>query len=103
MRRTPANREKGRSDRMIKNLWVEEFDSSGLAPLPMPLQGMGANSVMEAARQAGRKDINPGFAGQGIGMLTRIRPAAEALRQMVAEAHALLSGDLTARIQLSPP
>jgi NAD(P)H-dependent flavin oxidoreductase YrpB (nitropropane dioxygenase family) len=85
---------------MIKNLWVQEFEASGLTPLPMPLQGMVAHNVMEAARQEGRKDINPGFAGQGLGMITSIRPAAEVLRQMVAEAHALLSGHLLCRIQL---
>jgi NAD(P)H-dependent flavin oxidoreductase YrpB (nitropropane dioxygenase family) len=90
----------GKPARMIKNLWVQEFEASGLEPLPMPLQGIVSNSVMEAARKAGRKDINPGFAGQGIGMITRIRPAAEILRQMVTEAHALLSGGLLSHIQL---
>jgi NAD(P)H-dependent flavin oxidoreductase YrpB (nitropropane dioxygenase family) len=90
----------GKPARMIKNLWVQEFEASGLPPLPMPLQGMVANSIMEAARQEGRQDINPGFAGQGLGMITSIRPAAEVLRQMVAEAHALLSGRLLSRMQL---
>jgi nitronate monooxygenase len=91
----------GKPARMIKNLWVQEFDASGLEALPMPLQGMVAHRVMDVAHKTGRKDINPGFAGQGIGMLTHIRPAAEVLRQIVAEAHALLSGDLQSRVQLA--
>jgi nitronate monooxygenase len=90
----------GKPARMIKNLWMQEFAASGLAPLPMPLQGIVANSVMEAARQDGRKDINPGFAGQGVGMIARLQPAAEVLRQMVAEAHVLLSGKLVSHIRL---
>ena len=65
----------------------------------MPLQGMVSTSVMEAASSTGRTDINPGFAGQGIGMIDRVRPAAEVLRQMIEEAHAILSGDLLSQIK----
>ncbi len=90
----------GKPARMIKNLWVQEFEASGLEPLPMPLQGMVSTSVMEAASSTGRTDINPGFAGQGIGMIDRVRPAAEVLRQMIEEAHAILSGDLLSQIKL---
>jgi hypothetical protein len=56
---------------------------------------------MEAARREGRTDINPGFAGQGIGMITSIRPAAEVLRQMITDAHTLLSGALMSHVRLS--
>lgn len=90
----------GKPARMIKNLWIEEFENSGLTSLPMPAQGLVSNPVMAAASEAGRKDINPGFAGQGIGLVKQIRPAAEVLRQMVEEAHALLSGGGMAQIQL---
>ncbi len=90
----------GKPARMIKNRWVEEFEASGLQPLPMPLQGILTSSLMKAAERAGRADINPGFAGQGIGMITRIRPAAAVVQQLVTEAHALLSGGLLANVQL---
>lgn len=90
----------GKPARMIKNLWVQEFDASGLQPLPMPMQGMVSSPIMEAARQAGRKDINPGFAGQGIGMIDRVRPAGEVLRRMIEEAHTILSGGLLSHVHV---
>ena len=38
-----------------------------------------------------RKDIMPGFAGQGIGMIDQIRPAADVLCALVAGADEMLS------------
>jgi NAD(P)H-dependent flavin oxidoreductase YrpB (nitropropane dioxygenase family) len=38
----------------------------------------------------GRGDIAPGFAGQGIGMIQSIRPAAEVLHDLVAGAEKAL-------------
>jgi len=90
----------GKPARMIKNAWVEEFEASGLKPLQMPLQGLLAYPVMDAAEREGRKDINPGFAGQGIGLVDRIRPAAEVVAQMVREARAILTGGLAERVQV---
>jgi nitronate monooxygenase len=52
----------------------------------MPYQGMVAMPVMECARQGGRKEINPGFAGQGIGLVKKIRPAREIVEEMVQQA-----------------
>ncbi|MGH7932915.1 MAG: NAD(P)H-dependent flavin oxidoreductase [Candidatus Binataceae bacterium] len=76
----------GKPARLIKNRWSEEFDASGLKPLPMPYQGFIAMPVLESGRQAERKEITPGFAGQAIGMIKKIRPAREIVEQMVAEA-----------------
>ncbi|PON10257.1 nitronate monooxygenase, partial [Candidatus Entotheonella serta] len=51
----------GKPARMIKNLWIEEFENSGLTSLPMPAQG---NSRVRVARTrpagAGRRDRPPG-------------------------------------------
>ena len=41
----------------------------------MPYQSMVAGPVMSAASRAERKDIVPGFAGQGMGLIKAIRPA----------------------------
>jgi NAD(P)H-dependent flavin oxidoreductase YrpB (nitropropane dioxygenase family) len=49
----------------------------------MPFQGMIAGPVMAAANRDKRGDINPGFAGQGIGMIRSIRPAAEIFKELV--------------------
>jgi NAD(P)H-dependent flavin oxidoreductase YrpB (nitropropane dioxygenase family) len=84
----------GKPARLIKNRWSEEFEESGLKPLPMPFQGMVAMPVMEAARQVGRKDITPGFAGQSIGMIKKVRPAKEIVEEIVQQAVEILSEDM---------
>ena len=40
----------------------------------MPFQGTISGLVMAAANRDGRGDVNPGFAGQGIGMIKAVRP-----------------------------
>jgi uncharacterized UPF0146 family protein len=39
--------------------------------------------VMASGIQAERKDVIPGFAGQGIGLIDSIRPAAEVMKDLV--------------------
>ena len=46
---------------------------------------------MAAASAAHRADINPGFAGQGMGLIKSIRPAADILQDIVDSAEAALS------------
>ena len=38
---------------------------------------------MAAANRDGRGDINPGFAGQGIGMIKAVRPAKDIFDELV--------------------
>lgn len=90
----------GKPARLIKNLWAEEFEASGLEPLPMPLQAYLAHGPLAAAEKAGRGDIAPGAAGQGIGLVHEVRPAAEVFARLVAETRALLAGDLAARVRI---
>lgn len=73
----------GKPARIIRSRWTEAWEPQGREPLTMPLQGVVAGPVMAAANQAGRGDINPGFAGQGIGMIRAVRPAAEIMREIV--------------------
>ena len=51
----------------------------------MPYQGIVSGPVMAAANREGRGDINPGFAGQGIGMIKSVRPAKEILTSLCME------------------
>jgi NAD(P)H-dependent flavin oxidoreductase YrpB (nitropropane dioxygenase family) len=46
---------------------------------------------MVAANRDGRGDINPGFAGQGIGMIKAVRPAKEIFDELVYGAEQALS------------
>jgi NAD(P)H-dependent flavin oxidoreductase YrpB (nitropropane dioxygenase family) len=73
----------GKPARMVKNRWAKAYADSGLEPLPMPYQGMVSTPVTAAATAAGRADVWGGFAGQGLGMVRAVRPAAEVLREIV--------------------
>ncbi len=81
----------GKPARMVRNRWAEAYAEAGVEPLPMPYQGMVSGAVTAAGLQAGRADIWPGFAGQGLGMIHAVRPAAEVLAGIVAEAERTLA------------
>lgn len=80
----------GKPARLIKNKWTEAWTHNGLEPLPMPYQLLVSMPVLNAAAATGRKDIVPGFAGQGLGMIKAVRPAAEILRDLVQGAETAL-------------
>lgn len=80
----------GKPARIIRSLWTEYWHEQDKEPLPMPYQGVVAGPVLHAANLAGRGDINPGFAGQGIGMIKAIRPAADIFADLVTGAEAAL-------------
>ncbi len=80
----------GKPARYIKSKWTEAWVESDLEPLPMPFQGAVSGPVMAAAFAAQRGDVAPGFAGQGIGMIHGIRPAAQVLHEIVAGAEKAL-------------
>ena len=61
----------------------------------MPLQGIVAGPVMASAAANERADIFSGFAGQGVGLISDIPPAAVVFARLVAEAVALLDGITT--------
>jgi NAD(P)H-dependent flavin oxidoreductase YrpB (nitropropane dioxygenase family) len=81
----------GKPARIIRSKWTDLWSRSGRDPLPMPYQGMVAGPVMAAANRDHRGDINPGFAGQGIGMIRAVRPAAEIFRDLVTGAERALA------------
>src|SRR5207249_2316929 len=76
----------GKPVRQLTNKWSEEFEASGLQPLPMPFQSLIAFPILEGARQAGMKDIYPGIAGQSVALLNKIRPAQEIVEAMARPA-----------------
>ena len=83
----------GKPMRQLKNKWVEEFEASGLSPLPMPFQLIYSSPVMSGAGLAKRKDICATAAGQVVGMLDRLKPAAQVVAEMVTQAAAMLGED----------
>ncbi|MCB1693306.1 MAG: nitronate monooxygenase, partial [Pseudomonadales bacterium] len=80
----------GKPARIIRSKWTDAWEQAEIKPLPMPFQGIVSGPVMAAASAAGRADVNPGFAGQGVGMIRAIRPAKEIFDDIVEQAeHAL--------------
>ncbi len=80
----------GKPMRQLKNKWVEEFEASGLQALPMPFQMILSTPVMNAAGLAHMKDICATAAGQIVGALGHVRPAAEVVTDMVEQAAVIL-------------
>ncbi|MEM7079599.1 MAG: nitronate monooxygenase family protein [Pseudomonadota bacterium] len=73
----------GKPARIIRSKWTDHWAREEVDPLPMPYQGRVSGPVMAAANRSGRGDINPGFAGQGIGMIKAVRPAKEIFNELV--------------------
>ena len=88
----------GKPARMVKNRWAAAYVEAGLEPLPMPYQTMVSTQVTAAALAAGRADVWGGFAGQGLGMVRSVRPAASVMQDLVAGAEQVL-GRATGFIQ----
>jgi NAD(P)H-dependent flavin oxidoreductase YrpB (nitropropane dioxygenase family) len=82
----------GKTARDVKNVVIERWERSGLAPLPMPLQGILFRDFLAAAERAHRYDLINNPAGQGGGRLSAIRPAREILETIVREAIEVLEG-----------
>ncbi|MBK1657926.1 NAD(P)H-dependent flavin oxidoreductase [Paracraurococcus ruber] len=80
----------GKPARMVRNRWAAAYAEAGIEPLPMPYQGMVSSQVTVAALAAGRADVWGGFAGQGLGLVRAVRPAADVLADLVAGAEQVL-------------
>ena len=66
-----------------KQAIVDASEDGTVEPLPMPYQGAVSGPVLAAATRDKRGDVNPGFAGQGIGLIKSVRPAAEIFKELV--------------------
>ncbi|MCR9243246.1 MAG: nitronate monooxygenase [Rhodobiaceae bacterium] len=82
----------GKPARIIKNKWSQAWIDEKKEPLPMPFQSIIAGPVLASGMASKRKDIAPGFAGQGMGLIKKVRPAAEVMKDLVADAENALSG-----------
>ena len=82
----------GKPARMIKSKWTKLWEESDHEPLTMPFQGQISRPALVAANLAGRaQDVNPGFAGQGIGMIKAVRPAAEIMGDLIDSMESVLA------------
>lgn len=92
----------GKTMRNINNPLIEAWEASGLQALPMGLQGLLIQDLVYSIRKAGREDLLMNAAGQVSGMLNRVRPAADILHDMVAQAASIIGGGLQARVTAIP-
>ena len=81
----------GKTARQYQGPIVEAWTESGLEPLDMPLQGVLMSTFNQAAERAQRYDLVFNPAGQGAGMITEARPAADIMGDLVAETVSVLN------------
>ncbi len=81
----------GKPARVFRAKWQAAWEETELEPLPMPFQSMVSMPVLAAAAVAKRKDIAPGFAGQALGLIHAVRPAAAVLNDLVSGAERALA------------
>ena len=73
----------GKTARDYRNVVIEAWDSSGIEPLPMPLQRVLMEDFVHAAERAGRFELTNNPAGQIGGMLNERKPAAQIMNELV--------------------
>ncbi|MFN0148678.1 MAG: NAD(P)H-dependent flavin oxidoreductase [Dehalococcoidia bacterium] len=77
----------GKPIRQLRSRWSDVWKAPGAPdPLPMPLQPMLVNEVLEGIREARMEDWMTTPAGQSVVGIHSIRPAAEVVYSMVEEA-----------------
>lgn len=83
--------------RVLRNTYTEQYDASGAPTLPGYVQ-LGMNGdIIAAAYQRGDRDFYPLWAGQGVGLVRDLAPAADVLHALVREAEQALE-ELNARV-----
>lgn len=82
----------GKPCRQLRSDWTAAWDSGdGPAPLPMPLQGMVSEpalaraDTLAAGGHEGAQALATYLVGQGVGLMTRQRPARDVVLSMVEE------------------
>lgn len=88
----------GKTMRNITNPLIEAYEAANIQALPMGLQGMLVGDLVYSVREAGRNDLLMNAAGQASGLLNQIRPAADILHDMVAQAAEILDRGLKSRV-----
>ncbi len=80
----------GKPARVIKNTWTDQWEKAPVEPLPMPLQGALVSPLLNAVDE--KPDMLANAAGQGIGIIREIKPAAQVVADMMRDAERILAG-----------
>jgi NAD(P)H-dependent flavin oxidoreductase YrpB (nitropropane dioxygenase family) len=89
----------GKTMRNISNPLIEAWERQQVTALPMGAQTILIRDLTYSIHKAGREDLLMNAAGQTSGMLSKKRPAAEILEEMVGEAAEILASGLRQRIE----
>ncbi len=92
----------GKTMRNVTNPLIEAWDASGIAALPMGLQGILVGDLLYSVRKSGRMELMMNAAGQVAGLLKESRPAADILRDMVGQAAEILARKLPSTVTAVP-
>lgn len=88
----------GKPARVIKNAWTEQWEKAPVEPLPMPLQGALVSPLLNAVED--KPDMLANAAGQGVGIIREIKPAADVVADMMRDAERILSGRAAATVRV---
>ena len=84
--------ESGKTFRQIRSAWSDEWEAEGAPePLRMPYQDVLVGDLLGAIDEHGVEPLLHSGAGQGIGYATELRPVAEVMADLVAEAEGAVS------------
>ena len=84
----------GKTLRASYNQFHDLWANSGLDPLPFPTQVLISSAMLASFIEANKTDFVGGLAGQVSGIIKEIKPAAQVLEDMVAEAVDILTRKL---------
>ena len=81
----------GRPARGLRNAFINTFEQAGIGPLGWPKMGAAALDIFRASLAADG-EWTPLLAGQGAGLIRREQPAADIVRDLVAEMATVRAG-----------
>jgi NAD(P)H-dependent flavin oxidoreductase YrpB (nitropropane dioxygenase family) len=77
----------GKPARLLRNRWTQAWSEPGApAPLPMPLQNLLVSGAHQRLMASGQPDVVPMPVGQIVGRMNEVRPVADVIAGLLAEA-----------------
>ncbi|HEX9066598.1 MAG TPA: nitronate monooxygenase family protein [Streptosporangiaceae bacterium] len=77
----------GKPARLLKNEWTKAWEDPGApAPLPMPLQNLLVSEAHQRLMDSGNPAVVPMPVGQIVGRMNDVRPVAEVMEGLIAQA-----------------
>jgi NAD(P)H-dependent flavin oxidoreductase YrpB (nitropropane dioxygenase family) len=82
----------GKPARLLKNEWTRAWEQPGAPdPLPMPLQNLLVSEAHQRLMESGNPAVVPMPVGQIVGRMNVVRPVAEVMADLLAEADEVLA------------